>query len=110
MINKLLPHAAHLLVGLKKTIPAVLLLGTLSLATAPVALAQISITISPVGLAATATQFSVTASGPFALDGAFASNAFVIELDRDLWLDPANEFISSSIDNGSGALVTEFTN
>jgi hypothetical protein len=41
MINKLLPHAAHLLVALKKTIPAVLLLGTLSLVSAPTARAQI---------------------------------------------------------------------
>ena len=43
MINKLLPYAAHLLVALKKTIPAVLLLGTLSLATAPSSKAQITI-------------------------------------------------------------------
>jgi hypothetical protein len=41
MINKLRPHAAHLLVALKKTIPAVLLLGTLSLVSAPTARAQI---------------------------------------------------------------------
>ena len=45
MINKLLPHAAHLLVALKKTIPAVLLLGSLSLVSAPTARAQILFSI-----------------------------------------------------------------
>jgi hypothetical protein len=45
MINKLLPHAAHLLVALKKTIPAVLLLGSLSLVSAPTARAQIQFSV-----------------------------------------------------------------
>ena len=45
MINKLQLHAAHLLDALKNSIPAVLLLGSLSLASAPGARAQILFSI-----------------------------------------------------------------
>ena len=65
MINKLRPHAAQLLVALKKTIPAVILLGSLSLATAPVAQAQITFSVDSF----TTDELVITLTGGSTLTG-----------------------------------------
>ena len=59
MKNKRLPNAGHLLVALKNSLPAVLLLGLLSLASAPAANAQIVVS-TPTYDVADISNFSVS--------------------------------------------------
>ena len=79
MINKLRPHAAQLLVALKKTIPAVILLGSLSLATTPVAQAQITFSVDSF----TTDELVLTLTGGSVLSGIVLDSNFLFLVDAD---------------------------